>query len=171
MWVKFRAWDFGGRTKQISFVQIGRGSLCGVVLLGKLICLLWCDSILYTEYSSQRRLLVCLAPRRVHFALPWTQAFEPALTDSTIRALALVSNTAQVSSTVEVLLLVFVNLIGKKSKMEVPFGFRVFFVLFAANTDVVSFVLFFFHESKALSAIWYYISHRSYAVCSLFFLV
>ena len=103
--------------------------------------------------QGQRRLLPCLAPSRAHFALPWTQAFEPALTDSTIRALALVSNTAQVSSTVEVLLLVFVNLIGKKSKMEVPFGFRVFFVLFAANTDVVSFVLFFFHESKALSAI------------------
>ena len=167
MGVHFRAWDFGGRTKEILFVHNGRGFLCGVVLLRKSFCLLWCDSILYTENSSQRRLLVCLAPRRVHFALPWTQAFEPALTDSTIRASAIVSNTAQVSAAVEVLILIFVNLIGKKSKLEVPFGFRVF-VLFAANTHVVSFVLFFFHESNVLSSTWYYIFHRSYAICSVF---
>ena len=36
------------------------------------------------ENSSERRLLLCLAPRRVHFARPWTQASKPALTDSSL---------------------------------------------------------------------------------------
>ena len=30
--------------------------------------------------ESQRRLLLFLAPRRVQFARPWIEAFEPALT-------------------------------------------------------------------------------------------
>ena len=38
------------------------------------------------ENSSERRLLLCLAPRRVHFARPWTQASKPALTDSSLAA-------------------------------------------------------------------------------------
>ena len=42
-----------------------------------------CDSavrLLDIEKSSQRRLLLYLAPRRVHLARPWTQASKPALT-------------------------------------------------------------------------------------------
>ena len=48
-----------------------------------------CDSavrFLDIKKSSQRRLLLCLAPRRVHFARPWTQAPKPALTDSSLAA-------------------------------------------------------------------------------------
>ena len=48
-----------------------------------------CDSavrFLDIEKSSQRRLPVCLAPRRVHFARPWTQASKPALIDSSLAA-------------------------------------------------------------------------------------
>ena len=39
-----------------------------------------------SENSSQGRLLLCLAPRRVHFDRPWTQAYEPVLTDSSLAA-------------------------------------------------------------------------------------
>ena len=37
------------------------------------------------ENSSQRLLLLGLAPRRVRFARPWTQASKPALTDSSFK--------------------------------------------------------------------------------------
>ena len=38
------------------------------------------------ENSSRCRLLLCLAPRRVHFARPWIQASKPALTDCSLTA-------------------------------------------------------------------------------------
>ena len=38
------------------------------------------------ENSSQRRLLLCLAPRRLRFVRPWTQASKPALTDYSLTA-------------------------------------------------------------------------------------
>ena len=72
--------------KQISFVQIERGLLCGECA-PRLICLLSCDSAVRfseSDNSRQRRILPCLAPRRVHFAPPWIQASEPALTDSSL---------------------------------------------------------------------------------------
>ena len=54
---------------------------------GHLFFFLSCDSavsFLDIEKPSQRRLLLCLAPCRVHFARPWTQASKPALTDSSL---------------------------------------------------------------------------------------
>ena len=38
------------------------------------------------ENSSERRILLCLTLPRAHFALPWTQASKPALTDSSLAA-------------------------------------------------------------------------------------
>ena len=75
--------------KQISFVKIKTGFLCDIGRGdgARAVCLLapvirQQFRFLDIENSSQRRLLPCLAPRRVHFARPWTQASRPALTDS-----------------------------------------------------------------------------------------
>ena len=59
------------------------------MVLGPFVCLLvWFFSSSFRsldiENSSRRRLLLCLAPRRVHFARSWTQASKPALTDSNL---------------------------------------------------------------------------------------
>ena len=79
--------------KQISFVQIETGFLCeigcrnGARVMYLFVCS--CDSavgFLDSENSSQRRLLLRLAPRRVHFPRPWTQASKPALADSSLAA-------------------------------------------------------------------------------------
>ena len=48
-----------------------------------------CDSAVRfpdSEELSQSRLLPCMAPRRVHFARPWTQASKATLTDCSLTA-------------------------------------------------------------------------------------
>ena len=64
--------------------EIGRGD--GTWAICCLLVRLFISSVRFLgiENSSQRRLLLCLAPRRVHFARPWTQASKPALTDSSL---------------------------------------------------------------------------------------
>ena len=66
--------------------EIGRGD--GTWAICCLLVRLFISSVRFLgiENSSQRRLLLCLAPRRVHFARPWTQASKPALTDSNLAA-------------------------------------------------------------------------------------
>ena len=88
MRIRFRASDFGlvakiklsrAKSKQTSRAEIMFGSFffCS------------CDSavrFLDSENSSQRRLLLRPAPRRAHFARPWTRASKPTLTDSSLAA-------------------------------------------------------------------------------------
>ena len=78
--------------KQISFVQIETGFLYGIGFGdgARVICL-FAAVIQQLGFCTQKiqanvdylYILLCLSPRRVHFARPWTQASKPALTDST----------------------------------------------------------------------------------------
>ena len=133
MRIRFRALDLVRLQKQKSFVQIERDFSCGdssarfraIQQLG-----FW-----NSENSSQRRLL-CLAPRRVHFARPWTQPSEPALTDS--RALASASSVEDTTTSkgscggAVTTILLFVNLIGSISKWR----YRVFSVCSSISLQV-----------------------------------
>ena len=95
MHTRFRA-SYRGRVDFFVFVCLCKSkqaSCCAKsnaeMVLGPFVCLLVCFisssvRLLDIEYSSQRRLLLCLAPRRVHFARPSTQASKPALTDCSL---------------------------------------------------------------------------------------
>ena len=72
---------------------VTRGLQTGAPLLVRNWMRKWCTGHLFVrvvqqlffwtqENFTQSGLLLCLAPRRVHFARPWTQASKPALTDS-----------------------------------------------------------------------------------------
>ena len=92
MRIRFRASDFG----QVAKTNIVRANRNRLLLRNRVRT--WCSvhvfvrscdpavRFLDSEISSQRRLLLCLAPRRVHFARSWTQASRPALTDSSLAA-------------------------------------------------------------------------------------
>ena len=63
---------------------------CGEMVLGSFV-FCSCDSEFQFRFwtqknSSQRALLLCLAPRRGHFARPWTQVSKPALTAFSLAA-------------------------------------------------------------------------------------
>ena len=83
--------------KQSSFGQIETGFLCqigrgdgtrAICLFARVILQQFIQGFGHRKFkptsttAMSRRLLLCLAPRRLHFARPWTQASKPALTDS-----------------------------------------------------------------------------------------
>ena len=74
----------------MSFAQIETGVLCGDC--ARVICSL-ARVIQQSDFRTQKIHanvdychLLCPAPRRVHFAQPWTQASKPALSDSSLAA-------------------------------------------------------------------------------------
>ena len=75
--IRFRASDFG-QVARINIIRAkSKQAFCAEMMLGSFVFFCSCDSavrFLDSEKSSQRRLLLCLAPRRVHFAPPWTKA-------------------------------------------------------------------------------------------------
>ena len=77
------------RSQQMNIIRAkSKQAFCAEMVLGSFV-FRSCDSavrFLDSENSSQRRLLLCPAPRRVHFARPWTQAYNPTLTDSSLAA-------------------------------------------------------------------------------------
>ena len=94
----FRAWS--DRKKQILFVQIEDAPCAQMVLLVSFTYLVSCYSsvsqVLDSQTPSEPRLLLCLTPRRVHLARPWTHLSEPAQTGS--RAFALASSVKDTAS-------------------------------------------------------------------------
>ena len=95
MRIRLRALHFVqvAKTNLVSLCESKQASCCAKsdaeMVPGPFVCLLvgfFSSSVrfLNMKNSSQRRLLLllCLVPRRVRFARPWTQASKPALTDS-----------------------------------------------------------------------------------------
>ena len=88
MRIRFRASDFG-QVAKTNVVRANRNRLLVQNWMRR-----WCPGQLFvcscdsavrfldSEKSCESRLLLCLPPRRVHFARPWTSASNPALTYS-----------------------------------------------------------------------------------------
>ena len=81
MRIRFRASDFGLVAKINIIHAKSKQASCAEMVLGSFV---FCScgsavTFLDSENSSQRRLLLCSAPRGVHFARPWTQASNPCL--------------------------------------------------------------------------------------------
>ena len=86
MRIRFRASIFG----QVAKITIMRANRNRLLVQRWCPCHLFfcsCDSAAsFFENASQRRPLLCPAPRRVHFAWRWTQASKPMLIDSCLAA-------------------------------------------------------------------------------------
>ena len=90
MRIRFRASDFGrvAKKKVVMKNELHARNRMRTWYLGHLL-VRSCESavrFLDMEKSSQRRVPLCLALRRVHVARPWTHASKPALTDSSLAA-------------------------------------------------------------------------------------
>ena len=85
---RFRASDVG-QVAEINVVRAkSKQASRAEMVLGSLF-FRSCDSAVRfwdSESWSQRRLVLCPVPRRVHFARPWTQVSKPTLTDSSLAA-------------------------------------------------------------------------------------